>query len=148
MKNCRCDDDEDIRRRRYDDENDSSPHLKSSMKNRPVSREDLSSKAVPYEKNKKSKYEMLENEKRLSSNALAKEFKRRSYQEKFEKIESDKRMSYIDRDYDGRYCDDYADDMGYPDKADVRRRNQYNLANLEFKRNSHELAKEFNRRSR
>ncbi|KAK6636409.1 hypothetical protein RUM43_010070 [Polyplax serrata] len=143
----RCDDEEDLRRRRcVSDENDVTDlptHFKSPGKNRPVVRED---KAVPYDKNKKSKYEMMEKEKRLSSNALAKEFKRRSYQEK---IEPDKRISYIERDYDGgRYCDEYSDEIGYPEKADVRRQNQYNLANMEFKRNSHELAKEFNRRSR
>ena len=95
---------------------------------------------------------MLENEKKMSSNALAKEFKRRSYQDKM--IEQDnKRMNYVDRDYDGgggRYCcDDYPEDsVRFPEKSDVRRRNQYNLTNLELKRNSHELAKEFNRRSR
>lgn len=63
-------------------------------------------------------------------------------------MDGDNRMSYIEREYEERYHDGYPDDVGYPDKAEVQRRNQYNLANMEFKRNSHELAKEFNRRSR
>lgn len=140
-------------RRRYDDDNSelSIPldRYKSPVRrNKSMGREETPPKIVPYDKNKKSKYEMMENEKKVSSNALAKEFKRRSNQEKLDKVEMDKRLSYGDREYDERYRGGYPDEMGYPEKSDVQRRNQYNAGDADFKRNSHELAKEFNRRSR
>lgn len=135
QRRCNRYDDDDIRRR-YEDENEIplQRYRSPGRRSKPSGRDEPLGKIVPFEKNKKSKYEMIENEKKMSSNALAKEFKRRSY----EKADMDKR--YSEREYDG-----YPDEM---DKAEIQRRNQYNLTDMEFKRNSHELAREFNKRSR